>query len=102
MVDRNLDSFPTEAELVAWTAASGVQICPPLLGSPGRPGAGHISTAGASRDSTIVEFIEGRAMIYNGRQFTDLPGTTDAADRFAPLTSLRTCRPSSSARSAPL
>jgi penicillin V acylase-like amidase (Ntn superfamily) len=102
-----LDSFATVTDLVEWTLGSGVQICPSLLGSSGKPGTGHISAADATGDSAIIEFIEGQARIYHGREYAvmtnsppfdeqlrrlerftgfggdePLPGTTDAADRF--------------------
>ena len=57
-----LDSFATVADLVAWTSGSGVQICPSLLGSSGKPG----TTAAADR------FV--RAAYYTAH----LPSTDEA------------------------
>ncbi len=101
-----LDRFDSVAAAVAWLEESRVQIIPLEIG--GKPGTGHISLADAGGDSAIVEFLEGRASIHHGPEFTvmanspaydeqlellrrytglggdaPLPGGTDSPDRFA-------------------
>jgi len=83
-----------------------IQVIPIEIG--GKPGTGHLSFADASGDSAIVEFIDGKANVYHGDEFTvmanspsydqqlalvrrfagmggDLPspGGTDSPERFA-------------------
>jgi penicillin V acylase-like amidase (Ntn superfamily) len=101
-----LDSFSTAAEAAAWIESSDMQLIEVKLG--GKPGTGHIALADPTGDSVIIEFLDGKAVVHHGSQYTvmtnsppydeqlqlreryiglggdlPLPGGTDSPDRFA-------------------
>jgi penicillin V acylase-like amidase (Ntn superfamily) len=104
-----LDSFSTAAEAAAWIESSDMQLIEVSLG--GKPGTGHIALADPTGDSVIIEFLDGKAVVHHGPEYTvmtnsppydeqlqlrerylglggdlPLPGGTDSPDRFARAT----------------
>lgn len=109
-----LDNFSTVEE--ALKGFEKVQIVP--VKSAGRQWPVHISIEDASGDSAIIEFIDGKRVIYRGKQYSvmtnepafnvqlanlkkytfaggklPLPGDIDAGSRFARLTFFLKCLP---------
>ncbi|MBH0118930.1 linear amide C-N hydrolase [Rhodococcus sp. HM1] len=103
-----LDNFATVAEAAAWIEQTEVQVVP--LGDPatGEVPTVHLALDDATGDSAIVEYVDGKATVWHDRSYQvmtnsptydkqlellrevegfggdkPLPGTTDAADRFA-------------------
>mgnify|MGYP001604684525 CR=1 FL=1 len=103
-----LDNFATVAEATAWIAETDVQVVQMDDPTGGvRPGL-HLALDDATGDSAIVEYIDGHARVYHSNDYTvmtnsptydqqlelvksftglggdqPIPGSTDAADRFA-------------------
>lgn len=102
-----LDSFATVAEAVAALAARPFVLLAPTLPN-GAPATLHLSLSDAGGDSAIIEYVGGQPVIHHGREhvvmtnspvydqqialnaywkniggLTFLPGTNNAADRFA-------------------
>ncbi|WP_296581008.1 linear amide C-N hydrolase [Xanthobacter sp.] len=102
-----LDNFATVAEAVDALAAKPFTIIAPTLPN-GSPATLHLSISDATGDSAIFEFLKGELTIHHGREYrvmtnsppydqqlalnaywktigglTFLPGTNNAADRFA-------------------
>jgi len=103
-----LDSFATVGESVDYLRRHPFQVRPVTAGvSEKTPIKAHLSLADPSGDSAIVEYIDGRQVIYHDRDYRvmtnsppfdrqldglkgykgfggnkDLPGSTKAADRF--------------------
>ena len=102
-----LDMFGTVADAAEWYAQDSVHIvAPPLPG--GKAASGHLALSDPSGDSAVIEYLDGRAVVHHGAQYTVmtnspiydqqlaitdywktvggmafLPGTNRAADRFA-------------------
>ncbi|WP_158605467.1 linear amide C-N hydrolase [Amycolatopsis panacis] len=101
-----LDRFDTVAAAVTWIVDSDVQLIEMSLGE--KPGTGHIALADLSGDSAIVEFLDGKASVHHGPEYTvmanspvyaeqlelvkeyppyndnnTLPGGTESPERFA-------------------
>lgn len=106
-----LDNFATVADAVAWIEQTDVQVVQMDDPTGGKPPAIHLALDDASGDSAIIEYIDGRAQVYHDpayrvmtnsptfdqqlelvKAFTGLggsaplPGSTEAADRFARAT----------------
>lgn len=106
-----LDNFATVADAVAWIAQTDVQVVQMADPTGGKPPAIHLALDDASGDSAIIEYIEGKATVYHDRAYRvmtnsptfdkqlelvkaftglggsePLPGSTEAADRFARAT----------------
>lgn len=102
-----LDNFATVDEAVRAMKDHPFQLVTSMVGTTGKPGTAHLSLADPSGDSVVVEFIDGKANIFHGPQYTvltnsppyseqlknlkqyqgfggskSMPGTSDAADRF--------------------
>lgn len=100
-----LDNFATVQEAVAFTEKHSFQVVP--LVYDGKRATTHLALEDPSGDSAVIEYIDGKARIYHGRGFTvmtnsptydqqvealkgykgfggdrDLPGSSQAADRF--------------------
>lgn len=103
-----LDNFATVAEAVAWIQETRVQLIPTDDPTTGEPPTLHLALDDASGDSAIVEYLGGEPQVHHSRDYhvmtnsptfdkqleflkafegfggdKPLPGTTDAADRFA-------------------
>lgn len=103
-----LDNFETVADAVAWVEESRVQILPIADPNTGEPPTLHLALDDASGDSAIIEYADGEAKVWHSREYRvmtnsptfdrqleelkkydgfggdrPLPGTTEAADRFA-------------------
>jgi penicillin V acylase-like amidase (Ntn superfamily) len=63
-----LDRFDNVSAAVQWIVDSDVQLIEMSLGE--KPGTGHIALADLSGDSAIVEFLEGKASVHHGPEFT--------------------------------
>ncbi|MCX2782163.1 linear amide C-N hydrolase [Microbulbifer thermotolerans] len=102
-----LDQFSSVEECVYFSHANQIQICPQNDPVSGHWSTVHLALSDASGNSAVIEYIDGKAHIHHGRQYTvmtnsppfdeqlkhlsqyqgfggqlPLPGTTDAADRF--------------------
>jgi penicillin V acylase-like amidase (Ntn superfamily) len=103
-----LDNFATVAEAIAATEEGRFQLVPITLGIKEKMSSTvHLSLADSSGDSAIIEYIDGKAKIYHGRNYTvmtnsptfdeqlelarhykglggnrPLPGSSSARDRF--------------------
>ncbi|WP_024796911.1 linear amide C-N hydrolase [Tomitella biformata] len=103
-----LDNFETVAEAVDWVTANEVQVIQMPDPTGGKPPAIHLALDDATGDSAIIEYVDGKPVVYHSRdhrvmtnsptfdqqielvkQFEGLggdqplPGSTLAADRFA-------------------
>jgi choloylglycine hydrolase len=101
-----LDCFGSVAEAVAALRGDAVRVIAPLLPN-GKPATVHMSLSDPSGDSAIFQFIDGKLVIYHGKEYrvmtnsptydqqlairaywqevdplTFLPGSIRAADRF--------------------
>lgn len=106
-----LDNFATVAEAVAWIADTNVQVVQMADPTGGEPPAIHLALDDATGDSAIIEYIDGQPKVYHSKDFRvmtnsptfdeqlklvksfaglggtePLPGSTNAADRFARAT----------------
>jgi len=106
-----LDNFATVADAVAWIAETDVQVVQLPDPTGGVPPTIHLALDDATGDSAIIEYIEGRPRVYHDRAYrvmtnsptfdqqlelvkrfaglggsAPLPGSTEAADRFARAT----------------
>ncbi len=104
-----LDNYATVKEAVEAMQDAPFAIVAPVLPN-GRPASGHLSISDSSGDSAILEYLDGKLVIHHGPQFRVmtnsptydqqialntywdliggdkfLPGTINAADRFARL-----------------
>lgn len=104
-----LDNFATVDEAVKWMEKTAFQVLPSGVqtDSGRKEGTVHLALSDKSGDNAVIEYIDGKAQIYHGRQYNvmtnsppydqqlvtmkqykgfggdkPLPGTTDAADRF--------------------
>ncbi len=102
-----LDNYATVHEVVEMVHQNGFPIVTGAMGSTQRQAAGHFAVADASGDSVIVEFIDGKAVVYHSPQYQvltnsptfdqqlenlkkyrffggdkDLPGSEQSPDRF--------------------
>ncbi|HSI41468.1 MAG TPA: linear amide C-N hydrolase [Xanthobacteraceae bacterium] len=102
-----LDNFATVAEAVTALEAKPFVVLAPVLPN-GKPASLHLSISDADGDSAIFEYIGGKLVVHHGKQYvvmtnspsydqqlslnaywkaigglTFLPGTNNAADRFA-------------------
>lgn len=100
-----LDNYSTVAEAIADTQKKPFQLLDAT--ARGKAGTVHLAMSDKTGDSAVIEFINGKAQIYHGRDYKvmtnsppfsqqmaqlkkykgfggteDLPGTTAAADRF--------------------
>lgn len=105
------DNFATVAEAVKWIADTDVQLVQMDDPTGGVPPAIHLALDDATGDSAIIEYVDGTAKVYHSRDYrvmtnsptfdkqlelvksfaglggnTPLPGSTNAADRFARAT----------------
>lgn len=105
-----LDNFATVAEAVAELQKETFYVVP-VMTPDGRPGQGHLSISDQTGDSAIFEYIDGKLVIHQGKQYqvmtnsptfdkqlaldgywediggaVMLPGTGRAADRFVRAT----------------
>ena len=103
-----LDNFATVAEAVDWTQENDPQIIPMADPTGGSQPALHLALDDAAGDSAIFEYLDGTLNIYHNKDYVvmtnspsydqqlelvkkfsglggddPLPGTCDAADRFA-------------------
>lgn len=103
-----LDNFATVAEAVEWIAETNVQVVQMDDPTGGNPPAIHLALDDATGDSAIIEYIDGKPLVYHSRDYRvmtnsptfdqqiemvkdfeglggdkPLPGSTLAADRFA-------------------
>ncbi|WP_395309491.1 linear amide C-N hydrolase [Mycobacterium sp. AMU20-3851] len=103
-----LDNFATVADAVAWIEQTDVQVVQMDDPTGGKPPAIHLALDDATGDSAIIEYIDGKAKVYHGRDYrvmtnsptfdqqlelvkafdglggsNPLPGSTLASDRFA-------------------
>ncbi|MGW5525003.1 linear amide C-N hydrolase [Gordonia sp. NPDC003950] len=103
-----LDNFATVAEAVRWTQDNDPQVIPMADPTGGSNPAIHLALDDATGDSAIFEYIDGKLDVYHSRDYwvmtnsptydkqlelvkkfeglggsEALPGTCDAADRFA-------------------
>jgi penicillin V acylase-like amidase (Ntn superfamily) len=103
-----LDNFETVADAVAWVEETKVQLIPIDDPATGEPPTLHLALDDATGDSAIIEYIGGEPRVWHSRDYRvmtnsptfdqqiehlrqiqgfggdrPLPGTTDAADRFA-------------------
>jgi penicillin V acylase-like amidase (Ntn superfamily) len=106
-----LDNFASVADAVTWIEQTDVQVVQMTDPTGGEPPAIHLALDDASGDSAIIEYIDGKAKIYHSRDYRvmtnsptfdqqlklvksfaglggsePLPGSTQAADRFARAT----------------
>ncbi|NTU95161.1 MAG: linear amide C-N hydrolase [Bacteroidales bacterium] len=102
-----LDNFATVAEAVRFIETEPFQIVTGPMGSTNRQAAGHVALADLTGDSAVVEWIDGKPIIYHSRKYTvmtnsppinkqlanlkqykafggtkELPGSEQSADRF--------------------
>jgi choloylglycine hydrolase len=102
-----LDNFSCVAEVVEGLRAHPLQITVPILPN-GKPATCHLSVSDPTGDSAIFEYLDGQLVIHHGKQYrvltnspsydrqlaingywegidplTFLPGSINAADRFA-------------------
>jgi penicillin V acylase-like amidase (Ntn superfamily) len=103
-----LDNFETVAEAVAWVEETKVQLIPINDPSTGTPPTLHLALDDATGDSAVIEYVNGEPQVWHSRDYRvmtnsptfdkqieflqeidgfggdrPLPGTNDAADRFA-------------------
>lgn len=103
-----LDNFETVAAAVDWIEATRVQLIPVASPSSGTPPTLHLALDDASGDSAIVEYVDGEPQVWHSRDYRvmtnsptfdkqlellgqiegfggdrPLPGSNEAADRFA-------------------
>lgn len=106
-----LDNFATVADAVGWIAETDVQVVQLPDPTGGVPPTIHLALDDATGDSAIIEYIDGRPRVYHDRAHrvmtnsptfdqqlelvkrfaglggsAPLPGSTEAADRFARAT----------------
>lgn len=102
-----LDNFATVAKAVEWFRPDPLRVIPPILPN-GREALCHLAISDPSGDSAIFEYLNGKLVIHHGKQhkvltnspsydqqlaihaywngidpLTFLPGSINAADRFA-------------------
>lgn len=103
-----LDNFETVAEAVAWVEETKVQLLPIADPNTGEPPTLHLALDDATGDSAIIEYVKGEPQVWHSRDYRvmtnsptfdkqveylreidgfggdkPLPGSNDAADRFA-------------------
>jgi penicillin V acylase-like amidase (Ntn superfamily) len=103
-----LDNFSTVAEAVAWVQETKVQLIPIDDPNSGEPPTLHLALDDATGDSAVIEYVDGEPHVWHSRDYhvmtnsptfdqqlellrqvdgfggdRPLPGTNDAADRFA-------------------
>lgn len=103
-----LDNFATVAEAVAWVKETNVQVVQMMDPTGGKPPAIHLALDDATGDSAIIEYAEGKPVVYHSADYTvmtnsptydqqlelvktvtglggdqPIPGSTLASDRFA-------------------
>ncbi len=77
-----LDNYANVSEAVDDLQKESFQIIAPILPN-GRPATGHLSISDSTGDSAIFEYIDGRLIVYHGREYKVMTNSPKYEDQLA-------------------